>query len=190
MSIIKKITNRFYKIIYQYSAHIDHEILNHENHFFYLIKMTEEDVEKMHKVFPEEFSLYKRNVLLNRFKQSNIISFIVKEEDNICGYFHIDTKEIYDSLINFRQTLPEKYVYLFDDYTFIKHRGKGVHAFSIAERLKFCKTMGFEFAKTHIMAGNLFSEKAYLKNDFFKTTKIVWYNLIFKKVHFIRNIKN
>lgn len=190
MSIIKKIINRFYKVIYQYSAHIDHNILNYENNFFYLIKTKEEDIEKMYKTFPNEFNLYKKNVLLNRLKQINIISFVVKENDNICGYFHVDTKEIFDSLINYRQKLPDKHAYLFDDYTFKKYRGKGIHAFSIAERLKFCKTMGFEFAKTHIMKGNVFSEKAYLKNNFFKTTKIVWYNLIFKKVHFVRNIKS
>lgn len=179
--IIKKILTRFYKKIYQYSVHIDQNSLNNENHCFYLAKMTEEDIEKMHKTFPEELTLYKKNVLFDRFKQSNIISFVVKEKDNICGYYHVDTKEIYDSLINFRQKLPDKYAYLFDDYTFKKFRGKGVHAFSITERLKFCKSMGFEYAKTHIMEGNLFSEKAYSKHHFKRVAKIIWYNFIFKK---------
>lgn len=173
------------KKMYQYTAIIGGENLISDNRLK-LISLNENLILKMHEEYPQEIRTQKRDILLNRISDPSVTSFVVIEGENICGYFHLNNSIIHDSLINYKDKLPVNTVYLFDDYTFFEHRGKGVHSFSIYERLNYCKRNKFKYAKTHILSGNKYSEKAYLKNGFRKTASIKYFNFIIYKKYFFK----
>lgn len=160
--IISRIINIFYFTEYLYWANIieKYSYINNELSF---IELDLEILNEMIMSYPAELDLNKYSTIKKRLSSVNECTYIVSQNNEICGYYNIaynNTKELCANVII---NVPKDSIYLFDDYTFIKHRGKGAHKFSILSRLNIGKTLGRKYAYVAIFSGNIFSEKAYEK---------------------------
>lgn len=165
----RKIAAKFYMKEYLYKADImDY---NYCDHKFSLVDLNLGILDKMYKEYSRELDVFKYNILKDRLSMPSQKTFIVYENEDICGYFSISYIDVKESCANVTIKVPVESMYLFDDYTFEKHRGKGVHKFSILGRLIQGKNSGCKTAYVAIFAGNLSSEKAYERFSFRKIKK-------------------
>ena len=56
--------------------------------------------------------------------------------------------------------------YLFRDYTFKKHRCRGIHAFGICSRLTILRDKGYKTATTRVARGNVAAKRSYSRVGF------------------------
>lgn len=185
----KAIIRRFYVTVFEYEVSIKH--INHKNfsNDFRLIELNSELLDCMSAEYSDEITT--KNI--KEFQETLLPNatnacYLVLDNNNICGYYHIAFGEGYDSCVNYIIPNEVDDIYLFNDYTFKKHRGKGSHSFSIYSRLLIGKDMGYSRARVHIIKGNTFSEKAYLKFGFVKCKKISMVKFLGLKRTFVRNI--
>lgn len=82
-------------------------------------------------------------------------------------------------------SIPEN-VYIFDCYTFEKHRNKGVQKFSILSLFKEARLLGCKTATCMIDEGNFLSEKVFMATGFERIGHVATYNFLFFK----KTIKN
>ena len=169
---LKAILRRFYITEFEYKVSTKH--LRHKNfsNDFKLIKLNSELLDLLRSEYSDEMTPKKiKEFQETLLPKSTNTCFLVLLKNNICGYYHIAFGEGYDSCVNYIIPNEVDNIYLFNDYTFKKHRGKGAHSFSIYSRLLIGKNMGYSTASVHIIKGITFSEKAYLKYGFIKEKK-------------------
>ena len=191
IGFFKAILRRFYITEFEYKVSIKH--INHKNfsNDFKMIKLNSELLNLLQSEYSDEMTPKK----IKEFQETLLpkctnTCFLVLLKNNICGYYHIAFGEGYDSCVNYIIPNEVDNIYLFNDYTFKKHRGKGAHSFSIYSRLLIGKDMGYSTASVHIIKGITFSEKAYLKFGFVKCKKITMVNILKFKRTFVKNIRN
>ncbi|MGR9589842.1 hypothetical protein [Bacillus thuringiensis] len=186
-SIYSKIYQRLFSIINMYSLNIEHYPMP-KDLMYSLKKMNTDILLKLKYQYGNEIDQEKYEILLNRLLHSqNEIGYVItNNEQEICGYFHLVKDEMKSGGLGKKLKLSHDIVVLFDDYTFLKHRGKGVHKYSILARINKAREMGFMKANVLIHEGNTPSERAYLSFDFqktirYKVLKIKKYKFVFTK---------
>lgn len=149
---------------------------------FHLKRLTINGLDKMVNVY-DEIDKEKYNILKERIEKDICSGYVVVDKCNtICGYFNMTTNDVHDECINHNIKVEKGTVYLFDDYTFEKFRGKGVQQFSIMRRLEIAKKRGNKSAIVDILAGNEYSERSYMKFGFEKYMQYRYYHILeFKK---------
>ncbi|MFA7450081.1 MAG: GNAT family N-acetyltransferase [Bacteroidales bacterium] len=179
IGLFTRALNFVYKKGYIYKISLENLSLMHGESFEFK-KMSLLNLEQIHKTYSSEFSSDKFKIISKRLHQSdNEIPYIVFYNNNIAGYYHIAYKDNFDTTLKIPAINDKNNIHLFDDYTFKAFRGKGVHKFSICSRLKLGKSKGYKTASVHILKGNKFSEKAYVRLGFYKVMEVtVWFNLI------------
>lgn len=174
-----------------YGYYIDTKALCINKRYNYkLVPMTLEILENIKNDYKCEINEIKYKILKNRIKYiKKEIGFVVQDEnENFCGYFHLATQDTWDSCSNSIVRIDSDMVYLFDDYTFEQFRGKGVHSFSIIERLFFADKQGYTKAVVNIVLGNFVSEKAYQKIGFKKYIEYTYLHILKFKKTFIKKV--
>lgn len=199
MSIIKKIkekgikgciksVTRFYTITYGYKINIS--ILKAESNLYSFKKLDKDLLKRISIEYTNEVSLKKIEHLNSRLendaKEKPYV--VIDHQGSICGYFHISYTNTFDSSINSIIELESNSVYLFDDYTFSKYRGKGVHKFAVHSRLSIAKKEGYKVALVNIIKNNIPSEKTYKQIGFVKYKKYTYIHLGYIKKTFKKDL--
>lgn len=130
-------------------------------------RMNELDLELMQKKYYKEFNETIQSDILSNLHIPNVEGFIVKNRDDICGYFFLaygkSESEKEKKYLNI-----EKNGYIFSDYVFEKYRGKKIHQYSIYKRLIILKEKKYMTATCLIQNDNVPSIKSYEKFGFHK----------------------
>ena len=168
--IILKIIRRFYFKVYIYKADILDEYI-YRSHGLSFGKLNLERLNKMMKSYSDEIDENKYEILKERLSSNNESVFIVYKDEEIMGYFNMAYSDVTESITGAVISVPQDSVYFFDDYTFKKHRGKGVHEYSIFRRLQRSSNLGRKYAYVGIYPHNIISQKSYMKFSF-KRVKI------------------
>jgi hypothetical protein len=144
-------------------------------HSFMLIPMNKESCREMIRANEEEISESQQIRLMNRLKSgSPEKAYILKDSaGETLGYYCA----AYGVQLAFNKSryvsMPEN-VYLFDDYTFERHRNKGAHQSAILARMRIAGKIGYQSATAMIASDNTYSIKAYQKCGFSKNEDAVY----------------
>jgi L-amino acid N-acyltransferase YncA len=173
---------KFITISYGYKLILEHSLPNINCYkSFSLCRMTIEDLELIYRLYPEEISSKKYQILKKRIIDINkkeVIPYVVKDDDNnIYGYYHLSFTNTFDSTINTFVQVDKNSAYLFDDYTFREFRGMGSHSYSILSRLEQARELGYKNAIVNILKGNKFSEKSYSKFGFKRYIEYIYVHI-------------
>ncbi|MGY1464915.1 hypothetical protein ACW4EZ_26815 [Bacillus toyonensis] len=152
-----------------------------EVYSYRLLRMNIAHLTSVKNLYSDELSDNKYKILEERILHSQVhLPYVVEDEEgNICGYFHIAHGETRDGTINSNIKVNDGSVYLFDDYTFIDKRGKGVHKFSVLSRLELAKELNCSIAIVNILSNNMYSKRTYISIGFNKC--ISYYYIHFSK---------
>ena len=196
-NIITKIKNKnlfelfysFKRFIYCSVSEYKVNLMFKENYFsdsFVFSEMSISDLEEIINENKQELIYQKYLIIHDRIINNSANKpYIVRYENNIAGYYHIAFDDNFDTVANLFISKKGDTIHLFDDYTFEKYRGKGIHGFSVYSRkMVGCKERK-KFATVNILDGNLFSEKSYIKLGFVKQRKIF---VFFRKFKLIENL--
>lgn len=172
--VIIRIVRKIIIVEYTYFTYLS-EIKPKNNDFkLFVDELNDVVLKKMYNEYPIEIGRDKYEILKQNLKKSEIKIFVVKNSNNvIMGYYHLSSGDVYDSCTKYNIVKISTNIHLFDDYTFQNHRGNNAHSFSIYSRLNYAAKLGYKTATVNILAGNKFSEKAYLKYKYKKYKRII-----------------
>lgn len=165
--IFDKVINKFYFKEYMYKISIAGEHY-HENNKFSLVKANIDSINEMIRNYPDEVDIDKYNILKERLDAPYEDTYIVCENKEICGYFSVTYKDIKESCANIIIKVPEDSAYLYDDYTFIKHRRKGVQNFAVLAGLSISKNAGKKYVYLAAYSSNIATARECEKFSFQK----------------------
>lgn len=161
-AVISKIINKFYFKEYLYKISIQNKY-SYINNDYSLRQLNLKTLDEMILNYPDEIVIDKYNILKERLNSKDEISYIILKAEEIFGYFNVAYNDVMECSANVVINVSADSIYLFDDYTFIKHRRKGVHEFSVLSRLNIGRNAGRKYAYVAIVSGNIPSEKTYGK---------------------------
>lgn len=183
INVLRKINNKYLTVVYGYILENKVCIEEIESLNYKFKEIEEIDLEYMRINYKDEFNSRKYEILKNRLSNDKIKGFIVVENDEICGYFHVSNVPVFDTCINKEVVIPKDSVYFFDDYTFNKFRKKKVHQYSIIKRVNYCNNINKNCC-VNIIYGNIASENSYKKLGFNKYIKYKYYKIFkFTKIN-------
>lgn len=188
---IRKILSKFKFITVSYGYIVNFDcIQSDENDKYKILPMTLGDLNEISNEHIDEIDMTKYDILKNRLENNEYEKafIVVNAKEETCGYFHIAYKNTRCGVINYNIKVSSDIVYLFDDYTFEKYRGIGVHKFSIEARIKIAKRQGYKKAIVNIVSNNIFSEKAYTHSGFNKYKKYVYIHIFNLEKTFAREV--
>jgi len=163
---------------------------DYKNHEYKIVPLNLEKLNEMKEGYENEISSFRYSMLKDRLENNEYEKpfVVINWYEEICGYFHIAYKPIRCGVINGNVKLSSDTVYFFDDYTFKKHRGMGVHKFSISERIKIAKEEGYKKATVIIIANNIPSERAYANCGFIKNIRYTYFHILNFKKTFVKEV--
>lgn len=158
--LYSKIYGKFFLIINEYSLHIENYKITIDSGYT-LKEMNKDILMELKKQYYNEIDQKKYEILLERLLNTyNEIGYVVvNKQEEICGYYHLVKNEMKSGGLGRRINLSNDTVVLFDDYTFLKHRGKGVHKYSIEARITKAQKMGFKKANVLVYEGTFLLKK-------------------------------
>jgi len=138
-----------------------------ENKKFEFRIMNRSDLDIIKTNYQNEFNEKEYFDVLSKLNKSKVDCFLVKKDENICGYFSLaygrSESELEKKYLN-----VEKNGYIFGDYVFDKYRGKKIQQFSAYQRLCLLKEKKYETVTCNIKRNNIPSIKTYEKLGFQK----------------------
>ncbi len=193
-TIIKKIKTKFFTVSNGYILNLNnYNMVPYEEkyNFYALMPMQMYHLKKMIESYGNQVGSYKYEILKKRITEQDkhIPYVVVDKEGDLYGYFHLSIGDTRDGTINIDVQVSKNTVYLFDDYTFLEKRGKGVHKFSVYSRLELAKKLGYSKAIVNILKGNLYSEKSYKGLGFIKNLVYYYVHILNFKKTFTRVVK-
>jgi ribosomal protein S18 acetylase RimI-like enzyme len=165
--IINYIFNQFIAIGYILKGELSDIKYVPENKDIEFRAINKSDLDIMSKNYQTEFNEKEYNELIFNLNEKNIDCFIVKKDENICGYFSLAYGKS-ESEIEKKYLNVEKNGYIFGDYVFEKYRGKKIQQFSAYKRFCLLKEKKFETATCIIKRENIPSIRTYEKFGFQK----------------------
>jgi len=135
--------------------------------------MSVNDLEYIFNNYREELGKKIYQNLLEKLKNPQYNGFIIRKDNEICGYFFLSYK-------NTEPNLDIEYVntkyngYLSRDHVFKKYRGNKIHQYAIYKRLEILKQKNYRTATVLIHKNNYPSITSYKKFGF-KNIGIVYY---------------
>jgi|WetSurMetagenome_2_1015567.scaffolds.fasta_scaffold113977_2 hypothetical protein len=163
--IVNYIVIQFIAIGFVYKVELSNIAFSPETKNFEFRLFNEQDIKIIQKNYEKEFDKNKYLKFLTELNTQKIDSYIVKNGNDICGYFFLAYGKS-ESEIEKKYFNVEKNGYLFNDYVFEKYRGKKIHQFSIYRRLMILKEKKYDTATCLIQHDNIFSIRAYEKFGF------------------------
>jgi ribosomal protein S18 acetylase RimI-like enzyme len=163
--IINFIFTQFIAIGYIYKIELSNFIYAQENKNFEFKLINEQDLDIIQKNYEKEFTMNSYRDFSSKLKKPNVDCFIIKNRNEICGYFFLAYGKA-ESELEKKYLNIEKNGYLFNDYVFEKHRNKKIHQYSIYKRLSILKEKKYETATCMIQYDNTSSIKSYEKLGF------------------------
>ena len=149
-------------------------------------QLVEADIDKVHQMktlYPALLSDGKYRVLLDRLEQTTERCYVIQDEQGaVYGYAHMALDDHINTRISHRVRVSDSQVYLFDDHIFKPHRRRGLHAYSIASRLRLAASMGRAEAITTISRTNTASIASYQRFGTRQTSTLVYFPLVRRTV--------
>lgn len=131
-----------------------------------LVEADEEMLGQLRARYPRQLSDHKHRLLVDRLSSPNERCWVIVDDaGELCGYCHVALSDTVNTRINHPVKVGPRQAYFFDDYVFTQHRGRGLHAFSIARRLEIAAGMGITEGLTTITKTNTGSLVSYGKFD-------------------------
>lgn len=170
--IKEKIKRKFHQRYYVYRSELKpHEIKYEAFHF---VPMDEMLLQEIYMEFKDEIPDEKYRILKDRIRpeSTDLCYAVLDDESRIYGHYCISRGDNYEPVIDLVISANEEELYLFDDYTFIKRRGRKAQYYSILKRQEIAREMGYKAAQSIILRGNTASERAYISAGFYRIKKI------------------
>lgn len=163
--IINHIFSYFIAIGYIYKGQLSDIKYIPKNQDFEFRIMNKFDLDIMQINYQKEFNEKRYLDILSKLNTINVDGFIVKNKEDIFGYFFLEygksESELERKYLNFK-----KNGYIFGDYIFERYRGKKIQQYSIYKRLMILKDKKYETATCLIERNNIPSIKSYEKFGF------------------------
>lgn len=165
--LFKNFIKKHIHCVYKYVINLDNLILD-ISYDFKLKNLSINDVDLIRSFYPSESDKTKHDLLLKRIDDKNKDVFCVIDKfENICGIFSLSYIDTFIYEINDIIHLNNEECYLFDDYTFIEHRRRGVQTFSVKARCDMAHKSGYKKAFVIVDKDNKPSRKS-MENAGFK----------------------
>lgn len=186
--IKEKVQRKFHQRYYVYKSDLEPGEIIFE--CFHFVPLDERLLEKIYLEFHEEIPDEKYRILKSRIdeRSTDRCYAVLDDECRIYGYYCMSLGDNHEPVIDMTIPANEEELYLFDDYTFTKRRGRKAHYYSILKRQDIAREMGYKAATAIILKGNVPSERAYISAGFHKVKKIDSFKLGQYKRYFISNI--
>lgn len=186
--IKEKIQEKFHQRYYMYRSDLKPREVLYE--YFHFVPLDEKLLEKMYIEFHEEIPDEKYRILKDRTAENSTdrCYAVLDDECRIYGHYCLSLGDNHEPLTDMIIPANEEELYLFDDYTFIKRRGKRAQHYSILKRQDIAREMGYKAVTAMILKGNTPSERAFISSGFKKIKKIDSFKVLNKKKKLIRDI--
>ncbi|MDL2310520.1 GNAT family N-acetyltransferase [Peptostreptococcaceae bacterium OttesenSCG-928-C18] len=117
------ITSRFYSKNYLIKVNISdaHKIKND-----YKIKEINQEINEYLKDNEDEFKIAKYEQFKERISKDNITGYVIYSKNEVAGYLWTMTGEMEEGLTGYVKKLQDDEMYIYDGYTFEKHRRLGM----------------------------------------------------------------
>lgn len=192
IGIKKRILNKLYIKMFLYEIDLNFfKEINLNNNNYQLLKIDENILKKIKNI--DEISARKSQILKDRvLNYKETLNYVViNKQKEIMGYFCLALKNTKKNPYIHRQLeISENTSYLFDDYTFLNYRQKGVHYFSVKKRLEISSKKGYKKSRVMIYCSNIPSQKTYEKLGFKKIRYLYDIKFFGKKFLVRRKLKN
>lgn len=165
--LCKKFIKKHIHCAYKYAINLDN--LNIDiSYEFKLKNLNINHLDLIRSFYPSESDKTKQDLLLKRINdKSKDIFCVIDNFENICGIFSLSYTDTFIYEMNEIIHLNNEECYLFDDYTFIEHRRRGVQTFSVKARCDMAKKSGYKKAFVIVDKDNKPSRKS-MENAGFK----------------------
>lgn len=108
------------------------------------------------------FARRKHDLMIARIDEPDEYPLLIVDDDGtVAGYCHLATADNLNERIGHRVRVGDDAVYLYDSRVFDDRRRRGLHAMSIAERLRIAHDLGRDRALTTISDPNVASRRSY-----------------------------
>jgi GNAT superfamily N-acetyltransferase len=122
---------------------------------YHLEAATQDLLDRFRASYPKDLNRRKYGILQSRIDSpTDPCWFIVGDDGELCGYCHLSWSDTVNERIHHRVAVAPHQAYFFDSYVVKKHRGKRIHAASIAHRLHLAREHGVTEGLTTISRGN------------------------------------
>jgi len=165
---IAKLADLVYKKTEIYFRCIDGDLYPLPKADLQMVPMSQKTLVQMVQDFGSEITAEKWQKLDSRLDPNSTerVYLVIEKEKTIMGFYCIKCGEFYDE--NTRCLFPawDSNIYLFDAYTFIKHRNKGSQKFATLALLAEGQRLGFKTATVMVNSANKHSKTSVLKAGF------------------------
>lgn len=129
-----------------------------------LLPVDEDLLAELKATHGRGFRKSKRQQLRGRIGSPTETCYVIREQDGtLVGWCHSVWTSTRNERINHPVPLTDQQVYLYDDYVFPAHRGRGLHSWSIRERARLAAARGRTQGVVTITKGNDPSIASYRK---------------------------
>jgi hypothetical protein len=172
--LVHTVFKQFVAIGYTYRIDLDEIKLVPSNKGLTTQIMTLRDLDLIYLMFKDELNenLYKD--FSEKLKDSRFEGFIVKRNDEICGYYFINYKNT-DPVLKEKYVDLEKNGYLLTQYVFQKYRGQKIQQFFLYDQLKLLKNKNFRTATIMVSKYNYSSVRSIEKIGFKKCVRLCFF---------------
>lgn len=162
------------EVLYSYTLRAAEEDLP-EWSAYHLEGATQELLDRFRKQYPKELNPRKYAILQGRIGSStDPCWFIVDDSGEPCGYCHLSWSDTVNERIHHKVSVAAHQAYFFDDYVCKKHRGKRIHAASVAHRLRLARERGVTEGLTTISRTNVRSVSSFRWFGLTRTRRLVY----------------
>jgi L-amino acid N-acyltransferase YncA len=183
--ITVRLKHRLYLKTYIYQTDIPPGDDLLDGYDYQVLLLTEELIEQLIREHPAEYTKEKGQQWLKTLAPdaTDKVYVMVDANGETMNYSCVSYGDNYEPRMRFNIKAIPQNVYIYDCYTFEKHRNKGVQKFSILSLFKEARNNGCKTATCMIDDGNVFSEKAFMKLGFKRIGYIATYHLFFGKLN-------
>lgn len=142
----------------------------------YHLEQADQDLlDRFRTAYPKELNDRKYGILQRRIgSETDPCWFIVDDTGDLCGYCHLSWSDTINERIHHHVAVAPHQAYFFDTYVCKRHRGKRIHAASIAHRLRLARERGVTEGLTTISKTNRRSVASFRPFSLVRTHRLVY----------------
>ncbi len=142
---------------------------------YHLVEANQDLLDRFRQQYPKELNARKYGILQSRIgSATEPCWFIVDDTGDLCGYCHLSWSDTVNARIHHKVAVAPHQAYFFDSYVCKKHRGKRIHAASVAHRLRLARERGVTEGLTTISKSNLRSVSSFRWFGLTRTHRLVY----------------
>ena len=147
------------------------------------LPLSQDLIAAMEREHPTEFLAEKKQQFLKTLVpgSTNRVYVTLDSTGEIMNHSCVSFADNYEPRLGYQITSIPENIYIYDCYTFEKHRKKGAQKFSILSLFKEARSNGCKTATCMIDEGNIFSEKAFMATGFEPIGHVKMVNFLFFK---------